>query len=77
MPGAYVDSAFYIALLNDRDDHYEQAHLLGQRLSRDLTRHVTANAVLFEVLAYFARLGGDARERAVELVRRFSLRERR
>ena len=65
---AYLaDSWFFIALLDRRDSHYRQAHRLGARILG--AKIVTHDAVLTEVLAFFAEEGASLRRATAEMVR--------
>lgn len=64
----FADTWFFIALLDRRDPHHQRA----SRLALEVVprgRVVTHDAVLTEVLTYFAAEGASMRQRAVEGVR--------
>lgn len=63
----FVDSWFFIAYLDEADNHYHQVRRLVRRLVGD--RLVTHDAVLTEVLAYFSGAGAHARREAVDVAR--------
>ena len=67
MPTFFADAWFFIALIDRRDSH----HRTAQRLSVELARNpvVTHDAVLTEVLTYFADEGSNMRDAAVRAVR--------
>ena len=65
----FVDSSFYIAVLN-RDDFHHRSNVLGAELDAEDAHTVTSQAVVFEVLAYFSRAGATSRARAADLVDR-------
>jgi|ERR1051325_391544 predicted nucleic acid-binding protein len=66
----FVDAWFMIAVLDRSDAHHPQAVRLGDRIKRLPAALVTHEAVFTEVLAYFCDDGAQARERAVNMVRR-------
>ncbi len=70
MPPFFVDSSFYIAVLNRDDDFHQAATVLAVALDTEDARTVTSQAVVFEVLAYFSRAGAISRARAADLVDR-------
>lgn len=63
----FVDSWFYIALLDRFDSHHRRAERLTARLVG--SRFVTHDAVFTEVLAYFSATGALQRDKAVRFVR--------
>ena len=63
----FVDSWFFIAYLDEADDHYHQVRRLARRLVGD--HLVSHDAVLTEVLAYFSGAGADARRETVDVAR--------
>lgn len=64
----FADAWYFIALFDRRDAHHPQV----QRLMRQLSGHhvVSHDAVLTEVLTYFAGEGARARQLVVEGLRR-------
>jgi predicted nucleic acid-binding protein len=65
----FVDSAFYVAVLDNNDQLHDSAIALQRDLaSRSQVNFVTTDSVLVEVLTYVSRFGPRARERAAELV---------
>jgi predicted nucleic acid-binding protein len=64
----FADAWFFIALYDRRDNHHRQATALARRIAFDHV--VTHDAVLTEVLTYFAEEGAGARKVAVEGTRR-------
>lgn len=71
MPKVFVDSAFYVAMIDDRDDLHTVAQTAFTRLvaSPD-TSLVTSDLVLAEVLTYFSRYEEKSRAFAAELATR-------
>lgn len=67
----FVDTWFYIALLQPRDTHHTNARRLTRLVEKGPL--VTHEAVFAEVLAYFAGEGARARTLAAEMVRRANL----
>ena len=68
MTAYFVDTWYFVALLDRGDVHHHRAQRLGARL---MNAHlVTHDAVLSEVLAYFSGYGIGARTEAVGIVRR-------
>lgn len=72
MRSYFADAWFFIALFDRRDSHHRIATRLAAGISGDLV--VTHDAVLYEVLAYFAEEGAQARRIASEGVRSILLR---
>lgn len=67
----FVDSAFWIALLAERDQHHQHARDLVPRLGNDLL--VTTSAVRGETWAWFNnRHGHSAATKAIDLISRSS-----
>lgn len=64
----FVDAWLMIALLDRADQHHRQATRLYNRLRSAFL--VTHDAVLIEVLAFFAADGANARKAAVVMVRK-------
>lgn len=64
----FVDSWFFIALLDESDNHHRQAVRLARRVTGD--RLLTHDAVMTEVLAFVSCAGADIRQQAVAIVRR-------
>lgn len=64
----FADAWFFIALFDRRDTHHAHARRLVGQINAH--RVVTHDAVLTEVLAYFAEEGSRARKVAVEGLRR-------
>ena len=76
MRRVFVDSAHYIALLNRRDQLYEQALRVARVLGDEVgVSFVTTDAVLVEVLTHQSGFGPEAREIAANLVHRLSSRD--
>ena len=67
MPEYFADSWYFIALANRFDAHHAAARRLESTVSR--SRVVTHDAVLSEVLTYFAGAGAFSRQRAVTVAR--------
>jgi len=69
-----VDSAFYVAVLNEDDDLHERAMALGGELirSRDV-RLITSEAVFAEVFAYSSNRGPRQRVYAARHDKTYSL----
>lgn len=55
MAPVYVDTAYFVAVLNRRDQHHGGAVALATRWHRLGTKLVTTDAVLVETLNWFAR----------------------
>ncbi|HEY0140337.1 MAG TPA: PIN domain-containing protein [Thermoanaerobaculia bacterium] len=68
MPTFFADTWFFVALLDRRDSHHKQAERLALQVVPRGTV-VTHDAVLTEVLTYFADGGAWARQHAVEGIR--------
>jgi predicted nucleic acid-binding protein len=68
MREAFVDTSFFVAILNPKDRLRQRA----ERTARSLggVRLVTTDGVLTEVLNYFAEWGAGLRWAAVQVVRR-------
>lgn len=68
----FADAWFFIALIDRRDSHHQRAQVLAARL----TGHAlfTHDAVLTEVLAYFADEGAHLRKTAADYIRTVLLR---
>lgn len=64
---AFADTAYWVALLNPRDPWHQQARDASRVFQ--ITRLVTTDAALSEVLAFFSAYGSAMRRSAVELVR--------
>lgn len=68
MAGEYfVDTWFFIAFTDFRDEHHRNARRLGTTLGS--ARWVTHEAVLTELLAYFSESGARGRLAAVRMLR--------
>ena len=63
----FVDSFFWIALFDPRDNRHRQAVALAQALNR--VRRVTTQEVLSEVLTYFAAFGATKRREVARAIR--------
>jgi predicted nucleic acid-binding protein len=68
MPRYFVDSWFFIALLDSADSHHSRAIRLSERVHGSAL--VTHDAVLTEVLAFFSDDGTQIRTTAATAVRR-------
>ncbi len=68
MTSYFVDTWYFVALLDRGDVHHHRAQRLGARLTN--AHLVTHDAVLTEVLAYFSGYGPASRTEAVGIVRR-------
>lgn len=64
----FADTGYWIALLNPRDDLHERAQQISRSLK--LTRIVTSEMVLTELLNDFAKRGEYLREVGVKLIKR-------
>ena len=51
----FVDTSYFVALLNRKDDHHQEAVALAGRWHRLATKLVTTDAVLIETHNWFAR----------------------
>jgi predicted nucleic acid-binding protein len=65
----FVDTAHYVALLNEHDRVHDEALACAEELERapDI-EFTTSEAILMEVLTFVSRLGPYFRARAVDLV---------
>jgi predicted nucleic acid-binding protein len=63
----FADAWFFIALIDRRDAHHGRAQRLALRVATQPV--VTHDAVLTEVLTYFAEEGAHVRHLAVDVVR--------
>ena len=70
MKTVFADTAYWIALLNPRDQHRATALSVSRSMGQALI--VTSQMVLVEFLNSFAAFGPRCRELAVALVRRIS-----
>ena len=71
MSRIFVDTSFYVALLDDTDDLHDLANAaLDELYSSEATEFVTSDFILAEVLTFFSRHGSRQRLLALELVRR-------
>ena len=71
MRRVFVDSALYIALLNEDDDLHDKAVRLADDLNRDSAiRLVTTDAVLLEIFAYASGRGAARRAATVAFAQR-------
>ncbi|MDQ3032691.1 MAG: PIN domain-containing protein [Myxococcota bacterium] len=70
MPIAFVDTAYFVALLDPRDRLHQRALDVAKELAARKARLVTSDAVLFELGNYFAR--SPLRAQAIEWI--FALR---
>ncbi|MBI5288549.1 MAG: PIN domain-containing protein [Chloroflexi bacterium] len=67
----FIDAAFFVALLDDRDDLHDLAVLVLQELyAAGGVEFFTSDAVLAEVLTHFSRFTRVDRQAALEFVRR-------
>lgn len=51
----FVDTGYFVALLNRRDDLHERARQLAEGFAKDERRLLTTDAVLVELANFFAR----------------------
>jgi predicted nucleic acid-binding protein len=63
----FIDSAFYIALLDSRSSLHQQALATMQTLLDESASFTTTHGVLLEVFAFFSRRGAALREAVVLL----------
>src|SRR5215212_9944696 len=68
MPAVFADTAYWIALLNPRDNLHAKAVAVSKKLARH--RIVTSEMVLTELLNAFAAKGDILRIRTCELIDR-------
>jgi predicted nucleic acid-binding protein len=68
MREVFVDTSFFIAILNPKDRLRSRAERVARSLGN--VRLVTTDGVLFEVLNYFAEWGSMQRRAAAQAVRR-------
>ncbi|MFT3768755.1 MAG: PIN domain-containing protein [Minicystis sp.] len=68
MREVFVDTSFFVAVLNPRDRLRQRAVRVARSLGR--VRLVTTDGVLIEVLNYFAEWGSELRSAADQSVRR-------
>ena len=67
----FVDAAFYVAMINTRDEKHQLAIDVYRRLrERGSLSLVTSYAVVFEVMAFYSRMGPELRESATRFVER-------
>ena len=71
MREVFVDSVFWIALLNPQDDLHSQAQNLVEELND--TQLITTQEVMIEVLNYFSNRGPSLRTSAVGFVQSLEL----
>ena len=64
----FVDTSYFVAILNDSDQWHDLAVAARGRLTDNVSL-VTTDEVLVEVLASFSKTGETGRGLAVELVR--------
>jgi predicted nucleic acid-binding protein len=65
----FLDSFYFIALMNDDDSDHDSASVIALELDDDKSvRMVTTDAVLIEVLNFMRGRGGRSRAIASELV---------
>ena len=74
MPTAFSDTAYYIALMSERDTLHVDA--LAFDAGRPDQRIVTTDSVLVELLAHFSKRGSTARRAAADLVLQLRLDDR-
>lgn len=67
MNAVFADAGFWIALFNPRDRLHDVATAVSQAIQNRSV--VTSQLVLMEFLNYFASLGQNFRQRAIEVVR--------
>lgn len=70
MRRVFVDSSFYIAFTYPKDENHALAVELSDELAHEPVGYLTSHAVIFEVLAFFSRLGPRLRARAALLAER-------
>jgi len=65
----FVDSSYYIALIDPRDGNHARAlATMADLISAGVTSFVTSEPILFEVLAYFARASAWYKTRAAVVI---------
>ncbi|MBI5287863.1 MAG: PIN domain-containing protein [Chloroflexi bacterium] len=65
----FVDSSYYIAVIDPRDrNHARTLATMAQLIADGVTSFVTSEPILFEVLAYFARASVYYKTRAATMV---------
>ena len=69
MTAVFVDTSYFVAILNDSDQWHDPAVAARKRLPDDVSL-VTTDEVLVEVLASFSKTGEAGRSLAAELIRR-------
>ena len=69
MTAVFVDTSYFVGILNDSDQWHDPAVAARRRLPDDVSL-VTTDEVLVEVLASFSKTGEAGRSLAAELVRR-------
>jgi len=64
----FVDTFYWIALLNPKDEYHNKALELSQSLQN--TQMVTTDEVLSELLTFYSKAGTRQRERTVRLTKK-------
>ncbi len=67
MNGIFVDTLYWVALFNPRDQWHERASEVAQTLRG--RSFVTTESVLVEVLNYFSSYGAQTRRKTADVVR--------
>ncbi|MGB8982653.1 MAG: PIN domain-containing protein [Anaerolineales bacterium] len=68
MPTYFVDTWFWIALIDKKSDEHEQAESISREIGNENTLLLTSEMVFTELLAYFSKKEQCLREAASELV---------
>ena len=68
MPPVFVDTNHYVAMILPDDDLHARAMTIASRILRAGAQFITSDAVLVELLAFFAEKGERYRRAAVQLV---------
>src|SRR5690348_10482022 len=66
-PTYFADTSFWISLIEEGDDHHDQALAWEQRVVREHCALITTEPVLWEVLNYFS--APPTRHRGLQLYR--------
>jgi predicted nucleic acid-binding protein len=65
----FVDTSFYVAILDASDDLHGRALSVLEELYKDAVLFVTTEVVMVELLAFMSRRGPSLRQAAVETAR--------
>lgn len=68
MKTVFVDTFYWIALLNPKDDYHNRVLTISQSIPR--VQMVTTDEVLSELLTFYSKAGTRQRQRTIRLVKR-------